>query len=73
MDEAKIAAYVGSTAAVLGLPLPPERAARVVAHLQRTAAMAALLENAPLAPHDEPAEIYSPAAFPPADDEGRQP
>ena len=64
MDEAKIAAYVGSTAAVLGLPLPPERAERVIAHLQRTAAMAALLETAPLAPHDEPAEIYRPAAFP---------
>jgi hypothetical protein len=72
MDEAKIAAYVGSTAAVLGLPLPPERAARVVAHLQRTAAMAALLETAPLAPHDEPAEIYSPAAFPPLDDGRKQ-
>ncbi len=70
MDEAKIAAYVGSTAAVLGLPLPPERAARVVAHLQRTAALAALLDAAPLAPHGEPAEIYSPAAFPPIDDEG---
>lgn len=68
MDEAKIAAYVGSTAAVLGLPLPPERAARVVAHLQRTAAMAALLATEPLAPHDELAEIYSPAAFPPMND-----
>jgi hypothetical protein len=72
MDEAKIAAYVGSTAAVLGLPLPPERAARVVAHLQRTAAMATLLETAPLAPHDEPAEIYSPAAFPATDDGRKQ-
>jgi len=68
MDNAKIAAYVDSTAAMLGLPLPPERAARVVAHLQRTAAMAALLDTAPLAPHDEPAEIYSPAAFLPLND-----
>jgi hypothetical protein len=72
MDEAKIAAYVGSTAAVLGLPLSPERAARVAAHLQRTAAMAALLDAAPLAPHDEPAEIYSPAVFPSTDDGGNQ-
>jgi hypothetical protein len=71
MDEETMAAYVGSTAAVLGLPLPPERASRVVAHLQRTAAMAALLDAAPLAPHDEPAEIYSPAAFP-ATDAGRE-
>ncbi|WP_395055054.1 DUF4089 domain-containing protein [Polaromonas sp.] len=72
MDDAKIAAYVGSTASVLELPLPPERAARVVAHLQRTAAMAALLDTAPLVPHDEPAEIYSPAAFPPMDDKRSQ-
>jgi hypothetical protein len=72
MDEEKMTAYVGSTAAVLGLPLPPERAARVVAHLQRTAAMAALLDAAPLAPHDELAEIYRPAAFP-ATDDGREP
>lgn len=72
MDETGIAAYVGSTAALLGLPLPPERAARVVAHLQRTAAMAALLDTAPLAAHDELAEIYSPAAFPPPQDGGKQ-
>ncbi|GAB3480896.1 DUF4089 domain-containing protein [Polaromonas eurypsychrophila] len=72
MDEAKIAAYVGSTAAMLGLPLSPARAARVVAHLQRTAAMAALLDTAPLAPHDELAAIYSPAAFPPMDDRPSQ-
>lgn len=72
MDESKIAAYVASTAAVLGLPLPPERAARVTAHLQRTAAMAALLDAAALAPHDELAEIYSPAAFPAMDEGGGQ-
>lgn len=72
MDEAKISAYVDSTAAVLELPLPPERAARVCAHLQRTAAMAALLGSVPLVPHDEPAEIYSPAAFPPPDIAGHQ-
>ncbi|MDP1565179.1 MAG: DUF4089 domain-containing protein [Polaromonas sp.] len=71
MDDAKIAAYVGSAAAVLDLPLAPERAARVTAHLQRTAAMAALLDTAPLAPHDELSEIYSPAVFPPSDDAGR--
>ncbi|RZJ26296.1 MAG: DUF4089 domain-containing protein [Haliea sp.] len=70
MDETRIAAYVDSTAAVLRLPLAAERAARVTAHLQRTAAMAALLDAAPLAPHDELAEIYSPAAFP-ATDGGR--
>ena len=68
MDDAMIAAYVGSTATVLGLPLSPERAARVATHLQRTAALVGLLDTAPLVPHDELAEIYSPAAFPPNDD-----
>jgi len=72
MDEKTIAAYVGSTAAVLRLPLEAGRAARVTAHLQRTAAMAALLDGAPLASHDELAEIYSPAAFPALPD-GREP
>ena len=73
MDEATIAAYAGSAAAVLGLPLPPDRAARVAAHLQRTAAMAALLDAAPLAPHDEPTEIYCPAVFPSSDSGREQP
>lgn len=73
MDEANIAAYVASAAALLGLPLPAERAARVAAHLQRTAAMAALLDAAPLAPHDEPAEIYRPAVFPSSDGGREQP
>lgn len=72
MDDTKIADYVGSTAAVLGLPLPPERAARVTAHLQRTAAMAALLDAAPLVPHDELAEIFNPAPFPLTEHEGQQ-
>ncbi|WP_457282332.1 AtzG-like protein [Polaromonas sp. P5_D5] len=67
MDEASIASYVASAGAVLGLPLPPDRAARVAAHLQRTTVMAALLDAAPLAPHDEPAEIYCPAVFPSSD------
>ena len=71
MDEASIASYVASAAALLGMPLPPDRAARVAAHLQRTAAMAALLDAAPLAPHDELAEIYCPAAFPTGND-GRE-
>ena len=73
MDGANIAAYVASAAAVLDLPLPPDRAARVAAHLQRTAALAALLDAAPLAPHDEPAEIYCPATFPPGNSDRGQP
>jgi hypothetical protein len=73
MDETTIAAYVGSSAVVLRLPLAAERAARVTAHLQRTAAMAALLDAVPLSAHDELADIYSPAAFPATDDGQGQP
>lgn len=65
MTAPNLLAYVNSTASLLGLPMDAERAARVAAHLQRTAAMAALLDDAPLAPHHEIAEIYSPAAFQP--------
>jgi len=36
---------------------------RVAAHLQRTAALAALLEQAALTPDDEPAELYCPKRF----------
>ena len=66
MDALQALAYVHASATALGVPLDEARAARVAAHLQRTAAMAALLQGANLAPHDEPAEIYSPAAFWPA-------
>jgi hypothetical protein len=67
MTDPRILAYVNATASLLGVPMDAERAARVAAHLQRTAAMAALLDDAPLAPHDEIAEIYSPAAFRPTE------
>ncbi len=68
MDEASVSRYVEAAAALLGVPLDADHAQRVGVHLQRTAAMAALLEGADMAPHDELAEIYSPAAFPPFDD-----
>jgi hypothetical protein len=64
MDNSLIPAYINATAALLALPLDAARTERVAEHLQRTAAMAALLEGADLAPHDELAEIYSPLAFP---------
>lgn len=65
MTDPSILAYVNTTASLLGVPMDAERAARVAAHLRRTAAMAALLDGVLLAPHDEIAEIYSPAAFQP--------
>ncbi len=60
MTELEVLSYVKASAAALGLPLDDARALRVAAHLQRTAAMAQLLEQVPLAASDELAEIYCP-------------
>lgn len=68
MDDELIAAYITTSAALLGIPMDAARLARVTAHLRRTATMAALLEGADLATPDELAEIYSPAAFPGSND-----
>ena len=65
MNEADVLNYVKSTAALLGIPMDAARALRVASHLQRTAAMAALLDAANLSVEDELAEIYCPAAFKP--------
>ncbi|XAH24100.1 DUF4089 domain-containing protein [Xylophilus sp. GW821-FHT01B05] len=70
MSAPDLLPYVNASAALLGLPLDQAHAQRVAAHLARTAAMAQLLEAAPLAPDDEPAEIYCPAAFWPLSDKG---
>lgn len=68
MTEAEILNYVQASAAALGLSLDTQRTQRVATHFSRTAQLAQLLMDAPLAPHDEPAEIYSPLAFqPPCD------
>lgn len=71
MNDTRMLAYVETTAALLKLPLDAARTQRVAVNLQRTAALAAVLEAAPLTAHDELAEIYKPAAFPPNDD-GRE-
>lgn len=67
MSEEDVLAYVKAAAALAVLPLDAARAQAVALHLGRTAAMARLLEGVPLAPHEEPAEIYRPAPFPEAD------
>ncbi len=59
--------YVNAAATALALPLDEARAARVASHLARTAAMAALLDGAPLGVEDEPAELYCPAPFVPVE------
>ncbi len=60
--------YVRASAALQGIHMDDARAQRVAQHLARTAQLAQLLEEAPLAPHDEPAELYKPAPFAPVID-----
>jgi hypothetical protein len=63
MNEEQTLAYVQAAAVAVGLPLDTAQAARVAAHLHRTAGMAALIDAVPLADEVEPAEIYCPAPF----------
>jgi len=65
MSDDEVLAYVNAAATAAGLPLDVARAQRVAAHLARTAAMAQLLDCAGLQAHDEPAEVFRPAPFPP--------
>jgi len=60
MTDEQVLNYVQASATALGLSLDAARAQRVAAHLQRTAAMASLLDGYGLAPQDEPAELYCP-------------
>ncbi len=73
MNDALTLDYVNAAAALLRLPLAPAQAVRVAAHLQRTVAMAALLDDVALTPHDELAEIYCPAVFPVSDPKDKRP
>jgi hypothetical protein len=72
MNEAQTRDYVMAAAAALGLRLDAARARSVAQHLQRTAALAALLADAGLAPELEPAEVFRPAPFPPATDSAEE-
>ena len=63
MTDDEVLAYVKATAAILALPLDEARAQRVAGHLSRMAALAELLDDAPLGVEVELAEIYKPAPF----------
>jgi hypothetical protein len=67
MTEEQALAYVLGVAPAVSLPMDAARAQSVAGHLMRTAAMARMLENVPMAAHDELAEIYCPKAFPTVD------
>lgn len=73
MNDTRMLAYVETAAALLKLPLDAARTQRVAVNLQRTAVMAQLLEAVPMAAHDELAEIYRAAVFPPTGDERQKP
>lgn len=64
MEETEALAYVKAAAQAVALPLDEARALAVAAHLGRTAAMAKLLDAAPMGPEHELAEIFRPAPFP---------
>jgi len=66
MEEMDVRAYVITSARLLSLPLDEAQVARVATHLERTAAMAALLDALPLQDEDEVVEIFCPAPFIPA-------
>jgi hypothetical protein len=66
MNDESVLAYVRASAALLDLPLDAAQAARVAAHLARTADMARMLDEAPLDVADEPVALYCPAPFPQA-------
>ncbi len=72
MTDDRILNYVNAAAAMLGVPLDDARAGRVAGHLQRSAAMAALLDDVVMAADDEIAEIYSLIAFLPNKDGRKQ-
>ncbi len=63
-ETAVLRTHVQASAALLGIPMDAERTERVLQHFARTARMAALLDALPLAPEDEPAELFCPAPFP---------
>lgn len=67
MTEDEVLAYVRAAARMLDLPLDTQRAQAVALHLDHTAHIARLLEDAPLGVEDEPAQLYCLAPFPPED------
>jgi hypothetical protein len=67
MEVSEVLNYVKAAALAVGLPLDAARAHAVAQHFGRTVAIAKVLDNAPLAPEQELAEIYRPAPFPAED------
>lgn len=64
MTDEQTLAYVQASAVAVGLELEAAQAVRVATHLQRTAAMADLLDAFALGDEEELAEIFCPAPYP---------
>jgi len=60
MDPADLNVYLDRAAAIMSLPIAPEHRSGVLLNLERLAAMARLLEEAPLGREDEPAPVFRP-------------
>jgi hypothetical protein len=54
------AGYVRAAAAAIGLAIPAECRAGVERYFELASAFAALVTTLPLAPHDEPACVFTP-------------
>ena len=67
MQDRDVIDYVRAAARLLDLVLDDAQVERVAVHLARTRAMADTLRTVSLGPHDDPAEIFQPAPFPPED------
>jgi hypothetical protein len=65
MTEAQTLAYVQASATALRLKLDAAQTQRVAVHMQRTAAMAQLLDDLHLPPELEKAQLYVPAPHQP--------
>ena len=65
MDDTEALAFVKAAAAAVSLPLDDAQAQRVAVHMQRTSLMAAQLDAFSMSVDIEPAEVFSPAPFPP--------
>lgn len=62
MTPEQIEQYVDAASAAVGLPIKPEHRPGVLENFARLAQLAAVVNEFPLTPEDEPAPLWSPRA-----------
>ena len=62
IDERALAAYIDATAHLLQLPIATDHLPGVRQNFARIAALAQLVIDAPVEPHDEPAPVFQPGS-----------